>query len=48
MKNDITYHEECVNTKRPKDSFKELDPLEDKVEITKDVSYQGASMHDIF
>ena len=31
---EIGHVEESVNTRRPKDSFKDLDPLTDKIEIT--------------
>jgi hypothetical protein len=37
-----------VSTKKPLDPFKDLNPLTHKVEIAKDLVYQGASQPDVF
>jgi hypothetical protein len=42
-KEDIRQLEEFISTKRPKDPFKELDPLIEKVAITPEAKYQGTS-----
>jgi hypothetical protein len=42
-KNDIRQLEEFVSTKRPKDQFRDLDPLTQKVEIAQKKKYQGTS-----
>ena len=47
-KNDIRQLEEFVSTKRPKDQFRDLDPLTQKVEIAHDKKYSGTSQIDVF
>ena len=47
-KEDIRQLEEFINTKRPRDPFKDLDPLISKVDITGSVSYEGTSKNDVF
>ena len=47
-KEDIRQLEEFISTKRPKDPFKDLDPLVSKVDITPDIKYQGTSQNDVF
>jgi hypothetical protein len=42
-KEDIRQLEEFISTKRPKDPFKELDPLIEKVDINPEAKYQGTS-----
>jgi|TARA_B110000285_G_scaffold234624_1_gene312246 hypothetical protein len=42
-KHDIRQLQEFVSTKKPLDPFKDLNPLTHKVEIAKDLVYQGAS-----
>jgi hypothetical protein len=42
-KNDIRQLEEFVSTKRPKDQFRDLDPLTQKVEIAQNKKYSGTS-----
>jgi hypothetical protein len=37
-----------VTTKRPKDPFKDLEPLKQKVDITKGLKYNGSSQSEIF
>jgi hypothetical protein len=39
---------ELINTKRPKDPFKDLNPLTQKVDITAEKVYQGTSQNDVF
>lgn len=39
--------EENIPNKKPKDPFKDLDPLTQKVDITKGVGYQGTSQNDV-
>lgn len=46
-KEDIRQLEEFISTKRPKDPFKDLDPLSSKVDITPSVRYQGTSQNDV-
>lgn len=45
---DIRQLEEFVSTKRPKDQFKDLNPLTSKVDIAKETSYQGTSFLEVF
>lgn len=47
-KEDIRQLEEFISTKKPKDPFKDMDGLTQKVEIKKDVVYSGTSFGDIF
>mgnify|MGYP001341088203 CR=1 FL=1 len=47
-KEDIRQLEEFISTKRPKDPFKDLDPLVSKVDITPELKYQGTSQNDVF
>lgn len=47
-KEDIRQLEEFISTKKPKDPFKEMNALVEKVEIKKGVNYQGASVGEIF
>ena len=47
-KDDIRQLQEFVTTKRPKDQFKELDPLKQKVDISSGLAYQGTSQNDVF
>lgn len=47
-KEDIRQLQEFVTTKRPKDPFKELEPLKQKVDISKGLQYQGTSQNEIF
>ena len=47
-KEDIRQLEEFVSTKRPKDPFKDLDPLTQKVDISVGIPYKGTSQNDIF
>lgn len=47
-KEDIRQLEEFISTKKPKDPFKDMDGLTQKVEIKQDVVYHGASLVDIF
>ena len=47
-KNDIRQLEEFVSTKRPKDQFRDLDPLTQKVEIAQKKKYHGTSQIDVF
>jgi hypothetical protein len=47
-KEDIRQLEEFISTKKPKDPFKDMDGLTQKVEIKKDVVYNGSSFGDIF
>ena len=47
-KEDIRQLEEFINTKRPKDPFKDLNPLISKVDITPVLEYRGSSMNDVF
>ena len=47
-KEDIRQLEEFINTKRPKDPFKDLNPLISKVGITPVLEYRGSSMNDVF
>lgn len=47
-KEDIRQLEEFISTKKPKDPFKEMNALVEKVEIKKGVQYQGASVGEIF
>lgn len=42
-KEDIRQLQEFVTTKRPKDPFKDLEPLKQKVNITKGLKYNGTS-----
>ena len=46
-KEDIRQLEEFISTKRPKDPFKDLDPLSSKVDITPGIRYQGTSQNDV-
>lgn len=39
---------EQINIKRPKDPFRDLNPLTQKVDITSDMPYQGSSLNDVF
>lgn len=47
-KEDIRQLEEFISTKRPKDPFKDLDPLTQKVDISVGIPYKGTSQNDIF
>jgi hypothetical protein len=47
-KDDIRQLQEFITTKRPKDPFKDLDPLTQKVDISKELAYNGTSANDIF
>jgi hypothetical protein len=47
-KEDIRQLEEFISTKKPKDPFKDMDPLTHKVDIKPEVSYQGTSQGEIF
>lgn len=47
-KDDIRQLEEFISTKRPKDPFKDLDPLTQKVDISVGIPYKGTSQNDIF
>lgn len=47
-KEDIRRLEEFISTRRPKDPFKDLDPLVSKVDIAPDTKYQGTSQNDVF
>lgn len=47
-KDDIRQLEEFISTKRPKDPFKDLDPLTQKVDISIGIPYKGTSQNDIF
>jgi hypothetical protein len=47
-KEDIRQLEEFISTKKPKDPFKDMDPLTQKVNISADVHYQGTSANEIF
>ena len=47
-KEDIRQLEEFISTKKPKDPFKDMDGLTQKVEIKQDVVYHGTSLNDIF
>jgi hypothetical protein len=47
-KEDIRKLEEFVNTKRPADPFKDIDPLTQKVDISREDQYKGSSEMDIF
>ena len=47
-KDDIRQLEEFISTKRPKDPFKDLDPLTQKVDISVGIHYKGTSQNDIF
>jgi hypothetical protein len=47
-KEDIRQLEEFISTKKPKDPFKDMDGLQQKVEIKKDIVYHGTSFSDIF
>ena len=47
-KEDIRQLEEFISTKRPKDPFKELDPLIEKVDINPEAKYQGTSQNEVF
>jgi len=47
-KEDIRQLEEFISTKRPKDPFKDLDPLTQKVDISSGLKYQGTSQNDVF
>jgi hypothetical protein len=47
-KEDIRQLEEFISTKKPKDPFKEMNALVEKVEIKKDIQYQGSSLSEIF
>lgn len=47
-KEDIRQLQEFVTTKRPKDPFKDLEPLKQKVDITKGLKYLGTSQNEIF
>lgn len=42
-KDDIRQLEEFISTKRPKDPFKDLDPLTQKVDISVGIPYKGTS-----
>jgi hypothetical protein len=45
---DMKYLQEYISTKRPKDPFKDLDPLTQKVDITAGLAYHGTSNADVF
>jgi hypothetical protein len=47
-KEDIRQLEEFISTKKPKDPFKDMDPLTQKVDIKPEVAYQGTSTNEIF
>lgn len=47
-KEDIRQLQEFVTTRRPKDPFKDLEPLKQKVDITKGLAYKGSSQNEIF
>ena len=47
-KEDIRQLEEFISTKKPKDPFKEMNALIEKVEIKKGVNYHGTSLGEIF
>ena len=47
-KQDLRQLEEFISTKRPRDPFKDLDPLVSKVDITVGVLYEGTSKNDVF
>lgn len=47
-KEDIRQLQEFVTTRRPKDPFKDLEPLKQKVDITKGLAYVGTSQSEIF
>lgn len=47
-KEDIRQLEEFISTKKPKDPFKDMDPLTHKVDIKPEVAYQGTSQGEIF
>lgn len=46
-KEDIRNLGEFITTKKPKDPFKDLDPLTQKVDIQSDLAYQGTSQNDV-
>lgn len=47
-KEDIRQLEEFIHTKRPKDPYKDLNPLTSKVDITPVLEYRGSSTNDVF
>jgi len=46
-KEDIRNLGEFITTKRPKDPFKDLDPLTQKVDISEGLAYSGTSQNDV-
>ena len=47
-KEDIRQLEEFISTKPPRDPFKDIDPLTQKVDISEGVHYHGTSYPDIY
>ena len=46
-KEEIRQLQEFVSTKKPSDPFEALEPLTEKIDITKELAYQGTSQHDV-